>query len=67
MLHTTNSCSKGQLISEGNFGIFKSPKEQTKFLTDFFLSLISHRTEICINFGWLFGRFEDTKFHSEIK
>ena len=26
---------KGQLISELNFGVFKSPKETTKFWTDF--------------------------------
>ena len=25
-----------------------------------------HKAEICLKFGWLFGRFEDTKFHSEI-
>ena len=29
---------KGQLISEWNFGVFKSPKKSTKFLTDFFPS-----------------------------
>ncbi len=27
--------TKGQLISEWNFGVFKSPKKPTKFLTDF--------------------------------
>ena len=25
------TCGKGQLISEGNFCVFKSPKKQTKF------------------------------------
>ena len=39
-----------------NFGVFKSPKKPTKFLTDFV-----PRAEICQKFGWLFGRFEDTK------
>ena len=39
--------AKGQLIPEWNFGVFKSPK--------------LNRTEICLKFGWLFGRFEDTK------
>ena len=27
--------TKGQLISKWNFGVFKSPKKPTKFLTDF--------------------------------
>ena len=31
---------KGQLISEWNFCVFKSPKMATKFLTDFCLSFI---------------------------
>ena len=34
------SC-KGQLISESNFGVFKSPKKLTKFLTDFCPSFIA--------------------------
>ena len=31
--------AKGQLISERNLGVFKSPKIQTKFLKDFCPSL----------------------------
>ena len=27
--------AKGQIVSEGNFGVFKSPKKQTKFLERF--------------------------------
>ena len=30
---------KGQLISEGKFGVFKSPQIRTKFLKDFCPSL----------------------------
>ena len=35
-----NNKIKGQLISEWNFGVFKSPKKPTKFLTDFCPSFI---------------------------
>ena len=34
-----NLLIKGQLISERNFGVFKSPKKRTKFLKDFCSSL----------------------------
>ena len=35
---------KSQLISEWNFGVFKSPKNPTKFLTDFFPSFIGQKS-----------------------
>ena len=35
---------KGQLISEWNFGVFKSPKKPTKFLTDFCPSFIGQKS-----------------------
>ena len=35
----TNRCSKGQLILERNFGVFKSPKKWTKFCKNFCPSL----------------------------
>ena len=47
---------KGQFISEWNFGVLKSPKKATKFLTNFCPSFI-----VCLKFGWLFERFEDNK------
>jgi hypothetical protein len=34
-LQSLMAFTKGQLISEWNFGVFKSPKKPTKFLTDF--------------------------------
>ena len=52
---------KGQLISEWNFGVFKSPKKPTKFETNFCPMAYEARAEICQKFGWLFGRFEDTE------
>ena len=36
--------TKGQLISEWNFGVFKSPKKPTKFLTDFCPSFIGQKS-----------------------
>ena len=49
---------KGQLISEGNFGVFKSPKKQ-HFLEE---SLpYETRAEILQEKGSLFGRFEFTE------
>ena len=36
-----NTNSKGHLISEWNFGVFKSPQKPTKFLTDFCPSFIA--------------------------
>ena len=47
--------SKGQLISEWNFGVFKSPQILDRFLP------YEARAEICQKFGWLFGWFKDTK------
>ena len=47
--------SKGQLISEWNFGVFKSSKKTTKFLTGFCPSFIVKKIDR------LFGSFEDTK------
>ena len=42
---------KGQLISEWNFSVFKSPKKPTKFLTDFFPGFIGlHRSKIWLAF-----------------
>ena len=52
----TQRTHKGQLISEWNFSIFKSPKKPTKFFRDY----CPMKLEICQKFGWLFGRFEDT-------
>ena len=39
--------------------------QKAKQILDTFLPYEA-RTEICQKFGWLFGRFEDTKIHSEI-
>ena len=36
--------AKGQLISEWNFGVFKSPKKPSKFLTDFCPSFIGQKS-----------------------
>ena len=44
--------SKGQLISEWNFGVFKSPQKPTND---------EARAEILVEFGWLLGRIEDTE------
>ena len=52
---------KGQLISELNFGVFKSPKKANQIFDRL------HRAENCLKFGWLLMRLEDTpKFHSDI-
>ena len=51
---------KCQLISELNFGVFKSSKKPTNQILDKFLPYEA-KAEICQKFGWLFGRFEDTK------
>ena len=50
---------KGQLISERNFGVFKSPKKANEIL-DRFLPYEA-RAEICQKFDLFFGRLEDTK------
>ena len=46
---------KGQLISEWNFGAFKSPKKPTKFLADFCPSLVEMKSSKPGNFGWCFS------------
>ena len=51
--------TKGQLISEWNFGVFKSPKKPNKFLTDFCpMKLGQKSVKYLVAF---FGRFEDSK------
>ena len=55
---------KGQLISEWNFGIFKSPKKPTKFLTDFCPSFIWQKS--VWNLVGFLGDLKTPKFHSEI-
>ena len=50
---------RGLLISELNFGVFKSPKKANQILHRFLL--YEATAEICQKFGWLLGRFEDTK------
>ena len=56
---------KGQLISEWTFGAYKSPKEPTKFLTDFSPSFIGHKS--VQNLVGFLGDLKKTKFHSDIK
>ena len=36
--------NKGQLISELNFGVFKTPEKPTKFLTDFCPSFVVQKS-----------------------
>jgi hypothetical protein len=49
---------KGQLISKGSFGIFKSIKKNK----DFFARIIALASKKCLYFfdSTFFGRFEDT-------
>ena len=56
--------AKGQLISEWNFGVFKSAKKPTKFLTDFCPSFIGQKSVKDL-VGFL-GDLEKPKIHSEI-
>ena len=58
-LCSCTAISKGQLISEWNFGVFKSPKKPTQILERFLP--YKARAENCEKFCWLFGRFNDTK------
>ena len=44
-------CFKGQLISEWIFGVFKSPKKPTNFLTDVCLMTLGLKS---VKIGWLF-------------
>ena len=58
------AASKGQLISEWNFGVFKSPQKLTKFLTDFCPSFIGQKSVYNLIGFW--GDFKTLKFHFEI-
>ena len=49
----------GQLISECNLGVFKSPKKPTKFYTDFCPMKLGQKS--VKNLVGFFGRFEHTK------
>ena len=49
--HSKYILTKGQLISERNFGVFKSPKNPTKFLTDFCPSFKGYLFKIWLPFG----------------
>ena len=57
----TNRPTKGQLISEWNFGVFKSPKKTNQILDRFLL--YEARAEICQKFGW--WDLKTPKFHSD--
>ena len=57
--------TKGQLISERNFGVFKVPKQPTKFLTDF-CPVKLNLAEICQNLVGFLGDLKTPTFHSEI-
>ena len=57
--------TKGQLISEWSFGVFKSPKKPTKFLSDFCPMKQGHKSvKKLVDF---LGDLKAQKFHSEIK
>ena len=57
--------TKGQLISEWSFGVFKSPKKPTKSLSDFCPMKLGHKSVIkLVDF---LGDLKAQKFHSEIK
>ena len=61
LVHTR---TKGQLISEGNFGVFKSPKKQTFILKDFCPMRLGQKSfKKKVNF---LGDLNSRKFHSEI-
>ena len=49
--------AKGQLISEGNFGVSNLPKNEPNFVRISALASKMGKNIFC----WLFGRFEDTK------
>ena len=55
---------QGQLISESIFGVFKSPKKLTKYLTDFCPSFIGQKS--VYNLVAFSGNLKTPKFHSEI-
>ena len=58
-----------KLLSKGKLGSFLVRESQSK-LGDYGKENTMPSTlkisNLRIKFGWLFGRFEDTKFHSEI-
>ena len=56
--------TKGQLISEWSFGVFKSPKKPTKFLTDFCPMKLGHKS--VKKLVYFLGDLKAQKFHSEI-
>ena len=57
--------TKGQLISGWSFGVFKSPKKPTKFLSDFCPMKLGHKSvKKLVDF---LGDLKAQKFHSEIK
>ena len=56
--------TKGQLILEWSFGVFKSPKKPTKFLTDFLPHEARAYVKKLVDF---LGDLKAQKFHSEIK
>ena len=57
--------TKGQLISEWSFGVFKSPKKPTKFLSDFCPMKLGHKSvKKLVDF---LGDMKAQKFHSEIR
>ena len=55
---------KGQLISDWIFGVFKSPKKSTKFLTDFCPSIIEQKS--IWNLVGFLGDLKIPKIQSEI-
>ena len=57
--------TKGQLISEWSFGVFKFPKKPTKFLSDFCPMKLGHKfVKKLVDF---LGDLKAQKVHSEIK
>ena len=56
---------KGQLISEWNFGFFKSPKKPTKYLPDYCLMKLGQKS--VKNLVAFLGDLKTPKIHSEIK
>ena len=57
--------AKGQLISEWIFGVSKSPKNPTKFLTDFFPMKVGQ--ESVKNLVGFLGYLKTPKIQSQIK
>ena len=57
-------CTKGQLISELNVGVFKFPKKPTKFYTDFCPMKLGQKS--VKNLTGFLGDLKTPKIHSEI-